>query len=80
MKTISVRDLQQRLRNCVNVSQHDRVVVTRHGIPAALIIGVEGSDWDTLALQTNPAFWRMIEKRRTEPTISLAQMKKRSRI
>ena len=80
MKTISVRDLQQRLRSCVNVSQRDRVVVTRHGIPTALIIGVEGSDWDTLALQTNPAFWRMIEKRRTEPTISLARMKKRSRI
>ena len=78
MKTISVRDLQQRLRSCVNASQRDRVVVTRHGIPTALIIGVEGSDWDTLALQTNPAFWRMIEKRRTEPTISLARMKKRS--
>jgi len=76
MKTISVRALQQHVRDCVTASQKDRVVVTRHGIPAALIIGVEGSDWDTLTLQTNPAFWRMIEKRRSEPTISLDVMRK----
>ena len=76
MKTISVRALQQHVRDCVTASQKDRVVVTRHGIPAALIIGVEGVDWETLALQTNPAFWRMIEKRRTEPTVSLDAMRK----
>ena len=76
MKTISVRALQQHVRDCVTASQKDRVVVTRHGIPAALMIGVEGSDWETLALQTNPSFWRMIEKRRAEPTISLDVMRK----
>lgn len=76
MKTISVRDLQQHVRDCVTASQRDRVVVTKHGIPAALIIGVEGSDWETLSLQTNPSFWRMIEKRRSEPTISLDAMRK----
>ena len=76
MKTISVRDLQKRLRYCVNASQRDRVVVTRHGAPAALIIGVVGSDWETLALQTNPSFWRMIEQRRKEPTVSLDEMRR----
>lgn len=76
MKTISVRELQQRVRDCVKVSQKDRVVVTRHGIPAALIIGVEGADWETLTLQTNPSFWRMIEKRRTEKTLSLESMRR----
>lgn len=76
MKTISVRDLQQHVRDCVRASQKDRLVVTRHGSPAAVIIGVEGADWDTLALQTNQAFWRMLEKRRAEPTISLSAMKK----
>jgi len=76
MKTISVRDLQQHVRDCVKASQRNRVVVTRHGIPAALIIGVEGTDWETLALQTNPSFWRMIEKRRAEPTVSLQTMRK----
>ena len=76
MKAISVRNLQQHVRDCVNASQKDRVVITRHGIPAALIIGVEGSDWETLALQTNPSFWRIIEQRRKEKTISLEEMKR----
>ncbi len=76
MKTISVRDLQKHIRGCVKASQRDRVVVTRHGAPTALIIGVEGSDWEALSLQTNPAFWRMIEKRRKEKTVSLETMRK----
>ena len=76
MKTINVRELQKHVRGCVNASQRGRVVVTRHGIPTALIIGVEGTDWETLALQTNPSFWRMIERRRSEKTISLDAMKK----
>ena len=76
MKTISVRELQKRVRDCVKVSQRDRVVVTRHGIPTALMIGVEGADWETLALQTNPSFWRMIEKRRTQRPLSLETMRR----
>jgi len=77
MKTISVRRLQQRIRDCVQVSQRDRVVVTRHGIPAAVIIGVEGTDWETLSLQTNPSFWRLIERRRADKTISIDEMRRR---
>ncbi len=76
MKTINVRNLQKHVRDCVKASQRDRVVVTRHGIPTALIIGVDGADWETLALQTNPSFWRMIQKRRTQKTISLETMRR----
>ena len=76
MKTINVRELQRHLRGCVQVSQGSRVVVTRHGAPAALIIGVEGTDWETLALQTNPSFWRMIQRRRSEHPLSLEAMRK----
>ena len=75
MKTISVRELQQHVRDCVNTSQKDRVVVTRHGAPAALIIGVEGSDWESLALQTTPSFWRLIEQRRKDTSVSLDEMR-----
>ena len=76
MKTINVRELQKHVRGCVKASQRGRVVVTRHGVPTALIIGVEGTDWETLALQTNPSFWRMIERRRAEEkTVSLEAMK-----
>lgn len=76
MKTISVRELQKRVRDCVNTSQRDRVVVTRHGVPAALLIGVAGADWETLALQTNPSFWRLIEQRREDKTMTLEAMRR----
>ena len=76
MKTISVRGLQKHIRDCVDASQRSRVVVTRHGVPAALMIGVEGSDWETLALQTNPSFWRLIEQRRKDRPVSLDEMRR----
>jgi prevent-host-death family protein len=77
MKTISVRDLQKRVRECVDAAQSDRIVVTRRGKPAAVIVGIEGADWETVVLETNAAFWRLIEKRRKQPTISLKEMRKR---
>jgi prevent-host-death family protein len=76
MKTMSVRELQKRVRECVDVAQGERVVVTRHGRPAAVLIGVEGQDWEEVALRLSPSFWRMIERRRQEPTVSLAEAKR----
>lgn len=76
MKTISVRDLQKHIRDCVDTSQRARIVVTRHGAPAAVIVGVEGSDWETLTLQTNPSFWRMIEQRRGDLVVAFDEVKR----
>ena len=75
MKSISVRDLQKAIKRCVEASQEERVVVTRNGKPTAVIIGVEGQDWETIALQTNPSFWRLIEKRRKEKTIPISEVR-----
>jgi len=77
MKTISVRDLQKKIRESVDEAQKDRVVVTRNGKPAALLIGVEGQDWEIVVLQTSAPFWKLIEKRRKEKTIPLREMRKR---
>lgn len=77
MKTVNVRHLQQNVRECLEISQRNRVVVTRHGQPTAVLIGVEGRDWEDLVLQTNPGFWKMIERRRTQKTIPLAEVRKR---
>jgi prevent-host-death family protein len=79
MKTVSVRDLQKRVRECVDHAQEDRIVSTRHGKPTAVLVGVEGSDWESLVFQTDPRFWRLIRARRREPTISLRQMRARVR-
>lgn len=80
MKTISVRDLQKKIRESVQAAQKDRVVVTRHGKPAALLIGVEGQDWESVVLQTSAPFWKLIEKRRKEKTVSMREVKKRVKV
>lgn len=79
MKTISMRDLQKKIRESVDAAQSDRLVITRHGKPAAILVGVEGADWETVVLETKAAFWRLIEKRRRQPTVSLADMRKKLR-
>jgi len=35
----TVRDLQKKVLACVDASQEDRVVITRHGRPAAVLVG-----------------------------------------
>jgi len=77
MKTVTVRDLQKKVKECVDLSQDDQVVITRHGKPAAVLVGVEGRDWEDLVLQTSPDFWTLIEDRRKQRTVSLTELKSR---
>lgn len=77
MKTVSVRDLQKSLRERVDQSQKERVIVTRRGHPAAVLIGVEGMDWEAVLLQTDDSFWRMIRRRRKERASPLSVVRKR---
>ncbi len=77
MKTINVRDLQKQVRHCLTVSQKEQVIVTRHGKPVAVVTGVEKYDWEDLLLATSPSFWRMIEERRKEQGIPLAEARRR---
>ena len=75
MKTVSVRDLQKKVKECMDEAQGDRVIVTRHGKPAAILLGVEGEDWESVILQTDPAFWNLIQERRKQPTVSFKKVK-----
>ena len=77
MKTVSVRDLQIRVKECVDSAQSDRVIVTRHGKPAAMLIGVEGLDWEAVVMETSSGFWDMIQKRRRQSTVSMKTMRAR---
>ncbi len=74
MKTISVRDLQKSIKVAVDSAQGDRVVVTRRGRPAAVLVGVEGEDWETVVLETSSELWKLIEARRGEPTLSADEL------
>ncbi len=80
MKTVTVRDLQKNVKACVDDAQDDRVVITRRGKPAAVLLGVEGDDWESVILQTDPSFWRLIQRRRKQRTLSLKQLKARLRM
>ena len=79
MKTVTARDLQKKVKECMDISQEEQVVITRHGKPAAVLVGVEGRDWEDLVLQTSPTFWKLIEDRRKQPTVSLTELKTRLR-
>ena len=76
MKTVAVRELQKSVRACVDTAQKEHVVITRRGQPAAVLIGVEGKDWEAVILETSQSFWKLIENRRKEKAISLARMRK----
>lgn len=77
MKTVTARELQKKIKECVDAAQEDRVVVTRRGKPAAVLVGVEGNDWEDLVLQSSSAFWKLVQERRKQPTISLRELKAR---
>lgn len=77
MKVVALRDAKESLSQCIKRAQKERVLITRHGRPAALVIGVEGEELEDLLTAADPEFWRMIEARRREPTISLAELEAR---
>ena len=65
------------LDSCISASQHERVVITREGKPVALIVGVEGLDEEQLQLGASDRFWKLITERRSQRTISRAELEQR---
>lgn len=74
MKTINVRDLQKKVRQTLAAAQKDRVVVTRHGKPVALVTGVDGYDWEDVYWATNPSLWRVSEESRKQKAIPFEEV------
>ena len=78
MKVVAVREAKASLSEYIDKAQRDRVLITKHGKPAALIIGVEGEDLEDLLTMGNPLFWEMIEERRRKNgSSSLAEVRAR---
>ncbi len=65
------------LETCVRDAQRERVVITRKGKPIALIVGVEGLDEEQLQLGASDKFWELITERRTEKTMSRAELEQK---
>ena len=77
MKTVALRDAKQQLSDYVTKAQKDKIVITRHGRPAAVIWGVEGKDFEDIVYMTSSGFWKMIKSRRSSPSISWKAAKKK---
>ncbi len=75
MKVISIQDVQ--IDACVQESQDEGVVITKNGEPVAVLVGVEGMDLDQVALCQSPKFWALIKERRSQKTISRAELEQR---
>jgi prevent-host-death family protein len=77
MKTAALKEVKAKLSEYCEHSQGERVLITKHGKPLALMIGVEGRALEDVLTAMNPDFWSLIEERRREPTLSSAEMRKR---
>jgi len=69
MKSTTLREAKAQLSQCVDESQKESVLITRHGKPAALVIGLEGYDFEDVFYMTNRSFWRTIRSRRKQKSI-----------
>lgn len=76
MKVINLE--RATLDGCISASQRERVVLTRQGKPVALIVGVEGMDKEQLELGASDRFWKLIGERRSQRTLSRAQLEQRT--
>lgn len=76
MKLVAMHEAKAKLSEYIAASQKDRVLITNHGRPAAIVIGVEGEELEDLMTRANPKFWEMIEEVRKQPTIPLEEAKK----
>jgi len=64
MKFVGVREAQAQLSGLVDRSQKERIVLTRHGQPIAILTGVKGRDLEEVLLAQDPEFRKLIEERR----------------
>lgn len=77
MKVLAMREAKAELSATLDEAQKERVLITRKGKPCAVVIGVEGRDFEDLLLMSNPKFWQMIEASRRNPkTYSLDEVRK----
>lgn len=81
MKTVEIGHASASLDDYVARVRRQPFVVTRRGKPVAALVSIEGADWETVSLSTNPKFIRMIQRSRTEHRarggVSLAEARRR---
>ena len=78
MKVVPLGKAKNELSVYVDASQSGRVLIKRHGRPAAILVGVEGQAIEDILTASNEGFWALIEARRAEGgSVSAAAMRHR---
>ncbi len=67
------------LNSLVQQAQRERLILMRDGKPVALLLGVEGMDEEQLELGSSDKFWKLIEERRAQKTVTRAELEQRLR-
>jgi hypothetical protein len=76
VKTLGIE--QATLDVCVREAQHDRVLVTRDGLPVALVVGIEGLDEEQVQLGSGDEFWKLIIERRKQKTLTRSELEQKA--
>ena len=71
MKLVGVGQAQAGLSGLVEQSQKERIILTRHGVPVAMLLGIKGRDLEELVLAQDPAFRDLIDERRRDGRASV---------
>jgi prevent-host-death family protein len=68
---------QAKLEDCIKAAQQERVVLTRGGKPVAVLVGVTDLDLEQIELGYSDRFWKLIQQRRQEKTLSREELEER---
>lgn len=71
MRVMGLREAKNQLSALGQRTQRgQRVLITRHGKPLMVVVGVAGRSLEEVLLCWDPRFWKMIDSRRRERTVS----------
>jgi len=65
MKNVAAKELKANLDAVLSSAQGERIIISRHGKPCAVLVGIEDYDAEDLQLAGSQDFWQMINSRRT---------------
>ncbi len=65
MKTVALNEVKDDLSKYLRLAEKEDVIITRHGKPAGILIGLASDDdWIDYRLEHDPRFLRRIERAR----------------
>jgi prevent-host-death family protein len=80
MRSVTVREAHDALSACIEGAQQEPLVITRHGHPVALLVGIESRDAEAAALGADPLVWSFVQRRRAGKFVSHAAAARRLRL